>query len=276
MGAVAGMVVAGALLIACSILPLPESLMIEGTKLRFDMGTRLLRTFVRCVEPAEAARALLLDGEPPTQQPTGLVCSELFADTNRNGKYDAEGDSRERYIDSDNNGAFTPQLPFADMNSNGRRDVGVLERYRLAAWERAAVMHSPAIGSPDSAVVADDAEDGAAVYQALATDLDPGDTLVFGILPEAAGGTGQATDAVLSIDPATGVVKLADAFAFFRSKLPYRFVLTVTDTKGLASQKTVSLSRSPAKPGGQKKRKPQVESAPAGDGPAGNAGEPPR
>lgn len=281
-GAVAGMVVAGALLIACSILPLPEALVIDGTKLKFDMGTRLLRTFARCVEPDESARAFLLDGEPPAPEATGLVCSELFADTNRNGKYDAEGDSRERSIDADHNGAFTPQLPFADTNSNGKRDVGLLERYRLAAWERAAVMHSPAISSPDSGSVADDAEDGAAVYQALATDLDPGDVMVFGIRPEAVdgGGAASATDQaaapLVSIDPATGVVKLADAAAFFNGRLPYRFVLTVTDNQGLTAEKIVSLSRSPAKPGGQKKRKPQTESPPAGDRPAGNGGEPPR
>lgn len=274
-GAVAGMVVAGAFLIAFSILPLPESLTIDGTKLRFDMGTRLLRTFARCVEPDESARSLLLDGETPASAATGLFCSELFADTNRNGRYDAEENSRERYIDADRNGLFTTQLPFSDVNSNGKRDAGLLERYRLASWERVTVMHSPSISSPDSASVADDAEDGAAVYQAQANDLDPGDALVFGIRPAAAAGedakSGAADGAVapiVTIDPASGIVNLTDAAAFAGGKLPYRFVVTVTDGQGLTAEKTVSLSRKPPLPHSKKKQatdpKPERAVDPAG------------
>ena len=66
--------------IAASIAPLPASFAIDGTQLRFDMGTRLLRTFARCVEPKEEPRGQLLDGEQPAAAATGLVCSELFAE----------------------------------------------------------------------------------------------------------------------------------------------------------------------------------------------------
>jgi hypothetical protein len=263
-GAVAGMVVAGALLIAASIAPLPASFAIDGTQLRFDMGTRLLRTFARCVEPKEEPRGQLLDGEQPAAAATGLVCSELFADTNGNGQYDAgdAGDAgKERYIDADRNGAFTLQLPFADANANGKRDVGLLERYRLGAWEKAIVMHSPAISSADSATVPDDAEDGARVYQALATDLDSGDALAFGMRP--APPAGDATAAadedvmeILAVDPTTGVVTLEDVEWFLEKKPPVRFTLTVTDSHGLAVEKIVALNRAPAK-AGPAKRKPQ-------------------
>jgi uncharacterized membrane protein required for colicin V production len=268
-GAVAGMIVAGSLLVAASILPLPQALAIDGTKLSFDMGTRVLRTFTRCVERKDEARSLLLDGEPPAAAATGLLCSELFADTNRNGRYDGEDAVKERYIDADRNGLFTPQLPFADSNNNGKRDVGLLERYRLATWDGAIVMHSPVISSPDSAAVADDAEDGAAVYQAAANDLDPGDTLVFGLRPAAAADGNAAAqeredDLLVEIDPATGVVTLFDAEEFASLKIPYRFVVTVTDSRGLKDEKAVSLRRSPPKPGG--KRKPKPESPAAGEG----------
>lgn len=257
-GAVAGMVVAGALLIAASIAPLPPSLALDGTQLRFDMGTRLLRTFARCVEPKEDPRGQLLEGEPPAPAATGLVCSELFADANGNGSYDAGDAGNERYIDADHNGAFTPQLPFADANSNGKRDVGLLERYRLGSWEGAIVMHSPAIASPDSATVPDDAEDGARVYQALATDLDAGDVLVFGIRPVPPAGEGAAADEdvleILSIDPTTGVVTLQDVEWFLEKKPPLRFTLTVADSHGLAVEKIVALNRAPPKAGPGKRR----------------------
>ncbi len=261
-GAVAGMVVAGALLIAASIAPLPASFAIDGTQLRFDMGTRLLRTFARCVEPKEEPRGQLLDGEQPAAAATGLVCSELFADTNGNGSYDDGDAGKERYIDADRNGAFTRQLPFADANSNGKRDVGLLERYRLGAWEKAIVMHSPAIGSADSATVPDDAQDGARVYQALATDLDPGDVLAFGMRPAPPAGDATATAdedvmEILAIDPTTGVVTLEDVVWFLEKKPPVRFTLTVTDSQGLAAERIVALNRSPPK-AGPAKRRPQA------------------
>jgi len=159
-GAVAGMIVAGIFLIACSIAPVPEAFRLEGAKLRYDMGTRLLTTFARCVEPDDANRAILLDGEPgsvaptpPTpaepegtdaateQQPatpdpaappavTPPQWSEPFADLNGNQTYD----DGEPYIDTDSNQAFTPQLLQSDTNGNGIRDIGLLERYRMHAW----------------------------------------------------------------------------------------------------------------------------------------------
>ena len=259
-GAVAGMVVAGALLIAASIAPLPPAFTIDGTQLRFDLGTRLLRTFGRCAEPKEEARGLLLDGEQPAAAATGLVCSELFADTNGNGKYDGGDAGSERYIDADHNGMFTSQLPFADVNSNGKRDVGLLERYKLGAWEGAIVMHSPVIVSADSTTVSEDAEDGARVYQALANDLDAGDVPSFAILPAPPAGGGPASpdddvSDIIAIDPATGVVTLTDVVGFLETKPPVRFLLTVTDSHGLGAEKIVTLNRPPPKLGPARKRK---------------------
>jgi uncharacterized membrane protein required for colicin V production len=173
-GAVAGMVVAGIFLITASVVPVPEAFRIEGPQLRYDLGTRLLRTFARCVEPDDAKRAILLDGEPgsvpppevaapvpvaaaikdtvdqsklakrdkkakqepepppPPPPPPPPRCSEPFADVNGNKKYD-EG---EPYLDTDTDTAFTPRLTVNDINGNGKRDIGLLERYRMHAWGR--------------------------------------------------------------------------------------------------------------------------------------------
>jgi hypothetical protein len=193
-GAVAGIVLAGIALIALSIAPLPESLRIDGWRLSYDMGTRMLRTFARCVEPDEAKRDVLLDGEPsseaapplpppapppvaeppspaiadgdqeqadedakddakedaaptsaakrrrrgkksdapppPPPPPLEPAWSEPFVDTNGNKQREDD----EPYLDTDGDGSFTARLKASDKNGNGRREIGLLEMYRLHAW----------------------------------------------------------------------------------------------------------------------------------------------
>ena len=176
-GAVAGIILAGTFLIACSIAPVPEAFRLDGSSLGYDMGTRMLRTFARCVEPDDAKRTVLLDGEPgtvpeplpavdppvfdaaeakgdkpldndkqdkkgkkakaenppsPPPAPPPPLWSEPFADLNGNKQHD-EG---EPFLDTDHDKAFTARLVFNDPNSNGKRDIGLLERYRLHAWGR--------------------------------------------------------------------------------------------------------------------------------------------
>jgi len=155
-GAVAGIILAGIILIACSITPVPEAFRLDGSTLGYDMGTRMLRTFARCVEPDDAKRAVLLDGEPgsvpepsPDVDPAVLDAadtkgnavapppppprwSEPFADLNVNKQHD----DGEPYLDTDRDKAFTARLVVNDPNANGKRDIGLLERYRLHAWGR--------------------------------------------------------------------------------------------------------------------------------------------
>jgi hypothetical protein len=186
-GAVAGMIIAGTFLIVCSIVPVPEAFRLDGSTLVYDMGTRMLRTFARCVEPDDAKREILLVGEPgsvpepspvapapldaadakvaagdqqdpaksdkpldtdkqdkkgkkakaenpppPPPPPPPPRWSEPFADLNGNKQHD-EG---EPFLDTDHDKAFTARLVFNDPNSNGKRDIGLLERYRLHAWGR--------------------------------------------------------------------------------------------------------------------------------------------
>ncbi len=194
-GAVAGMVVAGTFLLACSIAPVPETFRLDGATLSYDMGTRLLKTFARCIEPDDTRREVLLDGEPgsvapppppavpeakdsaaeqqapaepvtpltPTAPPPPPEWSEPFADLNGNKTYD----DGEPYRDTDNNQAFTARLLQSDINGNGQRDIGLLERYRMHAWDRqvmslvtevvptpAADVTNPAAGGPVPAAAA--------------------------------------------------------------------------------------------------------------------------
>jgi len=259
-GAIAGLVWAGAALIACSIMPLPEAFRIDGSKLRFDAGTRLLRTFARCAEPKEDAQSRLLLGEPPSTKelPDSPQCSELFVDLNDNDAFDAG----EPYLDADGSGSFTLQLPFDDVNSNGRRDVGIVEAYRLGAWRNARVFYAPVIDSVTSADVPAEVNDDDVVYQITATDADPNDTFTYGMRinaqttssgqRQAGAGDAQDTD-ILAINTTTGAVKVADAHAFrARKARSLKFVAVVTDQHGLTTEKTITLNRRPAKPAARK------------------------
>lgn len=219
-GAVAGMVAAGAGLIALSVIPLPDPLGLDGAKLNYDMGTRMLRTFARCVESNEAKQKVLLEGEPgtvaaperppepppapehheepahetdaahdagdaakdgqhdeaahhhkrrkhdrhktesekpaaPPPPPPPPAWSEPFADLNGNKTHD----DGEPYLDTDKNNAFTARLVFEDQNGNGRRDIGLLERYRLHAWGRQVISVQAVddVPPPDPAAAGSDA-----------------------------------------------------------------------------------------------------------------------
>jgi hypothetical protein len=163
----------------------PEAFRLDGSALGYDMGTRMLRTFARCVEPDDAKRAILLDGEPGTvPEPPPAAPSPLEAAEARDRQMKAERDRQfdkyrqeksgkkakpepekqpepppppppprwsepfvdlngnkqcddgERYLDTDRDNAFTAKLVVNDPNGNGKRDIGLLEWYRLHAWGR--------------------------------------------------------------------------------------------------------------------------------------------
>jgi hypothetical protein len=59
MGLFAGALLAGTILIAWSMAPLPEALRIDGSRLRLDMGSPLLRTAARCFEEQGLEERLL-------------------------------------------------------------------------------------------------------------------------------------------------------------------------------------------------------------------------
>ena len=138
-GAVAGIIIAGTLLITCSIVPVPEAFRLDGSALGYDMGTRMLRTFARCVEPDDAKRAILLDGEPGTvPEPPPAAPSQLEAAETRNRPMKAERDrqlNRDRQEKNGKKARPEPEPapppppprwsePFADLDGNKQHDDG--------------------------------------------------------------------------------------------------------------------------------------------------------
>jgi hypothetical protein len=289
MGGLAGMVIAGMLLVVLSAMPIPAAYAIDGSQTKYDLGARVLKTFARLIVSDTAAREVLLNGEGPAggESPAGEATagpetSELFVDSNGNGLFDGEGEAAEGHLDHDGNSRFTPRVVFSDRNENGVRDIGLLERYRLRAWQKLRVLHYPMITSGASSVLATVLGDGQEVYKAVATDLDPDDQIVFSLRdpavsadveaaaeasePPAAEPAAEAEpvaegaavspaestayeDPLFAIDPTSGSVTVKDALAFMQRKEPTPIVVVATDKRGLTTEKTVLLIYRGAVPG---------------------------
>lgn len=154
-GAMAGLVVAGTLQVILAMAPLPDSMAFDPTKVGWDLGRGLVELVGHCAPSMTSEeRGIMMDGEPgfrqekddsaPPPPPPAPVdpsmpvvekielpqWSEVFADVNWNQQWD-EG---EKYVDADDNGAFTWCLRSNDVNTNKTRDIGLRERYGLGPW----------------------------------------------------------------------------------------------------------------------------------------------
>jgi len=153
-GAAAGLVVAGTLQVILAMAPLPESMAFDPTKVGWDLGRGIIELVGHCAPSMTSAeRGIMMDGEPgfrpekedPSKAPPPAPVdpsqpvlekielpqwSEVFADVNWNQQWD-EG---EKYVDADDDGAFTWCLRTNDLNTNKTRDIGLRERYGLGPW----------------------------------------------------------------------------------------------------------------------------------------------
>ena len=153
-GAAAGLVVAGTLQVILAMAPLPESMAFDPTKVGWDLGRGIIDLVGHCAPSMTSAeRGIMMDGEPgfrpekedPSKVPPPAPVdpsqpvlekielpqwSEVFADVNWNQQWD-EG---EKYVDADDDGAFTWCLRTNDLNTNKTRDIGLRERYGLGPW----------------------------------------------------------------------------------------------------------------------------------------------
>ncbi|MFM8495568.1 MAG: cadherin repeat domain-containing protein [Planctomycetia bacterium] len=234
-GGISGLVVAGVVLLAFSIAPLPPAYRIDGSRLSFDMGSRLLDVFVRCLSGDVQTRDVLLRGEPGTAAAGGPVARPAWSEPFVDADGSLTRDDGEAFVDTDANGTFTPELTAADVNGNGRRDVGLLEHYRVGHWLPLTVIQAPVVTSKDSAYVTDGDPIETVVYQATASDADPGDTTAWSLKP------GQDNDSdLLVIDATTGAVTLKSP-PDREAKNIYAFTVVVTDKAGLTAERPVTL-----------------------------------
>ena len=128
LGGIAGIIAAGGVLLAMSILPLPSTLRLAPDALRFDPGSSLLRTFARVAVPDKTQQQILLEGDLGGEDGTGWAVVTVNQET---GKPNYPPDGRippEPPADGSEPAPFDPpppgiwSEPFADRNGNGARD----------------------------------------------------------------------------------------------------------------------------------------------------------
>jgi hypothetical protein len=234
-GAVAGLLLAGGMLVAWSMAALPPALVLQPRHLAFDAGSFALQVAGRFVEPDRGRRDAILGGwqlflsEGAGGRP---ACSEPFVDSNRNCARDID----ERYLDIDGDGNFTLAVPEPGAGPPGRErwTPGWLDCYSMGSWTDVMASHPPRLTSPPAAEVQASLLDGG-LYQALATDPDPCDRLTYAIKRTEADAEAEPA---LAIDAETGRVELNPAAAGDVQPV-YEFTVTATDRSGLVSERPV-------------------------------------
>lgn len=232
-GCIAGAIVAAAVLIGWTMLPLPSSLVLRSDELFWDPGPWALRVFTRFVEFDRARRDSMLGGSGLARGTASPAGSDPFFDENGN----CVRDSDERFIDRDGNGQFTVMPEGASgVAREGEWRPGLVDHYRLAAWRQVMAMHPPRISSGDgtSVEVATLAE---GLYRTTVADPDACDSSTFSIEADTDGGG----DPGFTIDPQTGVVMLTEReVAAPRRK--YNFTVKATDKAGLSDVRPVTVT----------------------------------
>ncbi|MFM7243082.1 MAG: CvpA family protein [Planctomycetaceae bacterium] len=241
-GACAGMLLGGALLVGWSMCEVPGAGRAESPPMAMDAGARLIWSAVRLMDSSAPSRQFLLDGDPLSRGGEAKVieASEPFVDVDddwRRGK-------DERFLDHDRNGVFTVEQRLVDLpqGTPDVRDTGLLDRYWLSSWKRVRVLHRPRITSPAVGQAPGSTEAEALVYQAQATDVDEHDKLTFRL-----GGGGDDDESLLQIDPETGDVRFRELTVDPMLEA-VRFTIIVTDRSELSAEQEVLVTLNPPPP----------------------------
>ncbi|MFM8792437.1 MAG: cadherin repeat domain-containing protein [Solirubrobacterales bacterium] len=238
LGAVAGGVLGGALLIGWSLTNGPAWMRFDPENLPFDGGRRMLWTFARWTTSSEEAAGNLVNGDPmaTSGEVAKLVrASEPFVDSDGDDVPDAvvdkaSGGVAQRYLDLDGNREFTTDLAFVDYGEDGRRMIGLYDCYRLANWRHVRCLHPPRITSVDAIEVVEEGPIEEVIYTVTAEDVDPGDSITFDL-------KSLHDDVDVTIDPTTGIVTLLQPLDYETGKKKYVFEVGAKDSAGLEAER---------------------------------------
>lgn len=182
-GLLAGWLLCGGILVAWSMVPPVQPMMrVDPAALRLDVGPRLLSAFCGFAKSKPDSRSWLLSGErsslyvppepepadnkadggtrPPVEPPPAPpLVGEPFGDDNGNGRHD----DGEPFLDIDKSRSYTPAMTFVDTDGDGRRDIGLVERYRVGRgrWDRIIVVAPPPPPTPPPPPAAEPADTSA-------------------------------------------------------------------------------------------------------------------
>ncbi|MFN7813451.1 MAG: CvpA family protein, partial [Planctomycetia bacterium] len=132
-GAYAGSLFIGAILVTWSMCPLLSGLLpIPARRMNFDVGRFALRAAGRfATEWRTENPSGVLDGEPVSPQKTRTACTESWRDLDENGSCEES----DQYHDADNNQQFTKVLYYTDLDGDGGRRIGLVDKYVVGVWD---------------------------------------------------------------------------------------------------------------------------------------------
>lgn len=129
-----GMLAIGAVMISLSMLPF-GLLQFPSRYMMLDVGSTALRAGGAFAGERHEGRSIVLYGEPTSRESetAANLANEAWFDVDGNG----QREDSDPYFDSDGNGTFTKELYYLDLDADGRRRVGLLEKYTLGRWDLA-------------------------------------------------------------------------------------------------------------------------------------------
>lgn len=160
-GGMAGMLLLGAVLLTWSTCPLFSSLRFPAAGMNFDVGRLALRTAGSFMGDYHEGSSVVLYGEPVASRseshPQLGLASETWFDRGESGDINEAEDS---FFDLDDDGSFTKDLYYLDLDEDGSRRVGLVEKYVIGRWDSYLASNSrplPSEEKPDPMVVSEPA-----------------------------------------------------------------------------------------------------------------------
>ena len=134
-GGLGGLLLAGGALVTFSMLPLLSVLKPVGDRMFIDAGRIALEAGALFAGDWHEGRSLVLHGEPVSRS------SILSAGLTSEPWLDMDGDSTpteaDRFRDLDENGAFSNDLYYTDVDGDRMRRIGMIDKYVCGCWTSA-------------------------------------------------------------------------------------------------------------------------------------------
>jgi hypothetical protein len=139
-GGSSGVMIAGAALLTLSMVPLPATLRPDPQRMFFDLGGLVLRMAGEFEPDRHDGQSLIIHGEPASRSsdPAAKLASEPWVA----GPDEGSPDEGARFSDVDENGSFTKDLYFLDLDGDNIRRVGLRDKYIMGVWSGALDAHA--------------------------------------------------------------------------------------------------------------------------------------
>lgn len=135
-GGFSGLLFIGSILITASITPF-----VPFATPTVDIGRTALRTAGRFAGDFHDGRSLVLYGEPATRDGMPLNRADRDAQLTNESWFDANGtgldekDDADPFYDANGDGIYTKDLYYLDLDGDGVRRIGLLEKYTVGSWD---------------------------------------------------------------------------------------------------------------------------------------------